>query len=249
MCIEFIKLWESTANFLNTKKIKNTNVNLECMRRCAFDIFHIFHSNERLAVRREWTLPTTPPPPQKRLTVLEAVQIYWMTISLFLLRSLSLKGVFFSSLKFMSSWWKNTRWSIFRSLYSAVIVVVWSYSCCLTNSDIDEYTIIFSKRASISFSEVILDDSSSNWFETDDEDMDQSLELCLYWDNCCLSFLLPGIRILANLSSWTRRKETIKKLQNTLKTVKNSTFVQSWNVLEDVLVHERMVILLIKQYK
>lgn len=133
---------------------------------------------------------------------MEAVQIYWMTISFFLWRSLSLKGVFFSSLKFMSSWWKSTRSSVFRTFYSAIVSV--------KNSDKDICTIIFSKRANISFSEVILDDSSSKWFETDDEDMDQSLELCLNWDNGGRSFLLPGIRILANLSSWTRRKGRIK---------------------------------------
>lgn len=40
-------------------------------------------------------------------------------------------------------------------------------------------TIIFSKRASISFSEVIFEESSSNGFVVDDELMDQSLALCL----------------------------------------------------------------------
>lgn len=71
-----------------------------------------------------------------------------------------------------------------------------------------KHTIIFSKRAKISFSEVIFDDSSSNWCEVDDEEMDQSLELCLVWDMVGRSFLLPGIRILANLSSWNATEET-----------------------------------------
>lgn len=38
------------------------------------------------------------------------------------------------------------------------------------------HTIIFSNNASISFSEVIFDESSSNW-ELDDENTDQSLVL------------------------------------------------------------------------
>lgn len=71
-----------------------------------------------------------------------------------------------------------------------------------------KHTIIFSKRAKISFSEVIFDDSSSKWFEVDDEEVDQSLELCLDWDMVGRSFLLPGIRILANLSSWNATEAT-----------------------------------------
>lgn len=74
-----------------------------------------------------------------------------------------------------------------------------------------QHTIIFSNRAKISFSEVIFDESSSNWCEVDDEEMDQSLVLCLEFDKGSRSFLLPGIRILANLSSCTdNRENTIK---------------------------------------
>lgn len=69
------------------------------------------------------------------------------------------------------------------------------------------YTIIFSKRASISFSEVIFDESSSNGFVADDEEMDQSLALCLKEDMGGRSFLLPGMRILANLSSCTEKRK------------------------------------------
>lgn len=193
-------------------------------------ILHVFHSKTKIA-EQIWSLGMNSVievvcriwmKSKKRLTVLEAVQIYWMTISLFLLRSLSLRGVFFSSLKFMSSWWKSTKWlrsdPFFLQLKEKLLQLCNKF----------RYTIIFSKRANISFSDVILDDNSSNWFEADDDDRDQSLELCLYWDNGSRSFLLPGIRILANLSSWTIRKKRLKKVTST--NCSTTTFIQGWNL-------------------
>ena len=92
-----------------------------------------------------------------------------------------------------------------------VYICVHKYICvcvCVCLCIYDVYTIIFSKRASISFSEVIFDDSSSNGFVVDDEEMDQSLALCLKCDMWGRSFLLPGMRILANLSSYTEKRKT-----------------------------------------
>lgn len=80
-------------------------------------------------------------------------------------------------------------------------------------------TIIFSKRARISFSEVILEDRSSN-----SEEVDHSQEDCLFmWERCVLSFLLPGIRILANRSSWVKKeKRKTERCQELLLTVLGS---------------------------
>lgn len=75
-----------------------------------------------------------------------------------------------------------------------------------------QHTIIFSNRAKISFSEVIFDESSSNWCELDDEEMDQSFGLCLECDMGGRSFLLPGIRILANRSSYADNTENTIKI-------------------------------------
>lgn len=78
------------------------------------------------------------------------------------------------------------------------------YSCPYSIGTYDcNLTIIFSKRARISFSDVILEESSSN-----SEGVDQSPEEeCLaMWESCGRSFLLPGIRILENLSNWNKKK-------------------------------------------
>lgn len=85
----------------------------------------------------------------------------------------------------------------------------------LYNNKQKKHTIIFSNRAKISFSEVIFDERSSNWYEVDDEAVDQSLAFGLGWDNGGRSFLLPGIRILANLSSWTNNENTLQNMKST----------------------------------
>ena len=76
-----------------------------------------------------------------------------------------------------------------------------------------QQTIIFSNRAKISFSEVIFDDMSSNGcevdVEVDEEEIDQSLELCFGCDKGGRSFLVPGIRILANLSSCRNNRQNL----------------------------------------
>ncbi len=59
-------------------------------------------------------------------------------------------------------------------------------------------TIIFSKRARISFSDVIFEESSSNSEEVDQSPEEECLDM---WERGGRSFLLPGIRILENLSS------------------------------------------------
>lgn len=81
-----------------------------------------------------------------------------------------------------------------------------SVDCTITQ----QHTIIFSNRAKISFSEVIFEDSSSKWCEVDDEEVDQSLVLCFDCVKGGRSFLLPGMRMLANLSSY-RERETPEK--------------------------------------
>ncbi len=59
-------------------------------------------------------------------------------------------------------------------------------------------TIIFSKRARISFSDVIFEESSSNSEEVVQSPEEECLDM---WERGGRSFLLPGIRILENLSS------------------------------------------------
>lgn len=79
-----------------------------------------------------------------------------------------------------------------------VDMFIYQHFCPCVNTYDYNLTIIFSKRARISFSDVILEESSSN-----SEGVDQSPEEeCLVmWERCGRSFLLPGIRILENLSN------------------------------------------------
>lgn len=97
---------------------------------------------------------------------------------------------------------------------------------CFTKTK--EHTIIFSNRAKISFSEVIFDDSSSKWCEVEDEELDESFALCLDCVKGGRSFLLPGIRMLANLSSYRKKaqlkeEKLLKSFQSQVKVIK-STF-------------------------
>ena len=80
----------------------------------------------------------------------------------------------------------------------------------------NQHTIIFSNRARISFSEVIFEDNSSSWevVEEVEEGVDQSVEPCFAWAKWGRSFLLPGIRILANLSSCTETDNKTSHVDN-----------------------------------
>lgn len=112
-------------------------------------------------------------------------------------------------------------------------------------------TIIFSKRASISFSEVIFEESSSNGFVVDDELMDQSLALCLKWDTGARSFLLPGMRILANRSSCRENTHERVSKQNryTLTDRRGLISISNAEASTDVKTHELRVLKVWTKYR
>lgn len=90
----------------------------------------------------------------------------------------------------------------------------------------DIHTIIFSNKARISFSEVILEESSSNSAEVQSADAE-----CLMVERCGRSFLLPGMRMLAKRSSWETEREERGRVREKgqIKRVYRELFIYSPN--------------------